>query len=241
MLTERRDESVDLGELIERLRAMLVQGLGAGKERLGVARCGHARGRPRHGTRARLLGAPAERARARRRGGAHRARAAERRRHARDRRRRRRDRAARRAGRGSRSSTRLCATSSAARCRSRTRAGCGPRSSSRPRAAAGSADELRVGRLVTGLRRAVFGHRAADEPGVLEVRAAPARAPRAVDGQGGAQLREPARLGQLGEDRQRPLLQADVLVAGERVRSAGRAARPRARGGEQYSGRSGWP
>ena len=32
VLTERRDESVDLGELIERLRAMLVQGLGAGKE-----------------------------------------------------------------------------------------------------------------------------------------------------------------------------------------------------------------
>jgi two-component sensor histidine kinase/putative methionine-R-sulfoxide reductase with GAF domain len=32
VLTERRDESVDLGELLERLRAMLVQGLGAGKE-----------------------------------------------------------------------------------------------------------------------------------------------------------------------------------------------------------------
>ena len=32
VLTERRDEDVDLGELIERLRAMLVQGLGAGKE-----------------------------------------------------------------------------------------------------------------------------------------------------------------------------------------------------------------
>jgi two-component system, sensor histidine kinase PdtaS len=31
VLTERRDENVDLGELIERLRAMLVQGLGAGK------------------------------------------------------------------------------------------------------------------------------------------------------------------------------------------------------------------
>ncbi len=31
VLTERRDESVDLGELLERLRAMLVQGLGAGK------------------------------------------------------------------------------------------------------------------------------------------------------------------------------------------------------------------
>src|SRR5256712_5774493 len=31
VLTERRDEHVDLGELLERLRAMLVQGLGAGK------------------------------------------------------------------------------------------------------------------------------------------------------------------------------------------------------------------
>jgi two-component system, sensor histidine kinase PdtaS len=31
VLTERRDESVDLGDLLERLRAMLVQGLGAGK------------------------------------------------------------------------------------------------------------------------------------------------------------------------------------------------------------------
>nr|MBA2358402.1 GAF domain-containing protein [Actinomycetota bacterium] len=31
VLTERRDDDVDLGDLIERLRAMLVQGLGAGK------------------------------------------------------------------------------------------------------------------------------------------------------------------------------------------------------------------
>src|SRR5439155_8298227 len=31
VLTERRDESVDLGELLERLRAMLVQGLGGDK------------------------------------------------------------------------------------------------------------------------------------------------------------------------------------------------------------------
>ncbi len=31
VLTERRDEDVDLGELVERLRAMLVQGLGGGK------------------------------------------------------------------------------------------------------------------------------------------------------------------------------------------------------------------
>ena len=33
MLTERRDDDVDLGELVERLRSMLVQGLGAGKQR----------------------------------------------------------------------------------------------------------------------------------------------------------------------------------------------------------------
>ena len=32
VLTERRDETVDLGELLERLRSMLVQGLGGGKE-----------------------------------------------------------------------------------------------------------------------------------------------------------------------------------------------------------------
>jgi two-component sensor histidine kinase len=32
VLTERRDDDVDLGELVERLRAMLVQGIGAGKE-----------------------------------------------------------------------------------------------------------------------------------------------------------------------------------------------------------------
>jgi two-component sensor histidine kinase/putative methionine-R-sulfoxide reductase with GAF domain len=32
VLTDRRDDDVDLGDLVERLRAMLVQGLGAGKE-----------------------------------------------------------------------------------------------------------------------------------------------------------------------------------------------------------------
>ncbi len=32
VLTERRDESVDLGDLLDRLRAMLVQGLGGGKD-----------------------------------------------------------------------------------------------------------------------------------------------------------------------------------------------------------------
>ena len=40
VLTERRDESVDLGDLLERLRAMLVQGLGAGKDVSAVARAG---------------------------------------------------------------------------------------------------------------------------------------------------------------------------------------------------------
>ena len=33
VLTEQREDDVDLGELIDRLRAMLVQGLGAGKRR----------------------------------------------------------------------------------------------------------------------------------------------------------------------------------------------------------------
>ncbi len=32
VLTERREDDVDLGELVERLRRMIVQGLGAGKE-----------------------------------------------------------------------------------------------------------------------------------------------------------------------------------------------------------------
>ena len=36
VLTERRDEDVDLGELLDRLRAMLVQGLGAGQARRGA-------------------------------------------------------------------------------------------------------------------------------------------------------------------------------------------------------------
>src|SRR5207253_4911147 len=31
VLTEQREEEVDLGELLDRLRAMLVQGIGAGK------------------------------------------------------------------------------------------------------------------------------------------------------------------------------------------------------------------
>ena len=88
VLTERRDENVDLGELLERLRAMLVQGLGADKRGRVVARAGVAGREPGDRARARLLRALPERARARRRLGADRARAAERRRRARDRRRR---------------------------------------------------------------------------------------------------------------------------------------------------------
>ena len=54
VLTEQRDDDVDLGELLDRLRAMLVQGLGAGKRRRGDARAGLARRRPRDRARARL-------------------------------------------------------------------------------------------------------------------------------------------------------------------------------------------
>ena len=67
LLTERRDEDVDLADLIDRLRAMLVQGVGGGKEVTSVARDGGAAGCARDRARARLLGAAAERARARRR------------------------------------------------------------------------------------------------------------------------------------------------------------------------------
>ena len=76
VLTEHREDDVDLAELIERLRAMLVQGLVAGKDGRGRARAGLARRRPRDGARARLQRAVPERARARRRDGADRARAA---------------------------------------------------------------------------------------------------------------------------------------------------------------------
>ena len=40
LLTERRDEDVDLAALIDRLRAMLVQGVGGGKEVTSSARAG---------------------------------------------------------------------------------------------------------------------------------------------------------------------------------------------------------
>ena len=99
VLTEQRDEDVDLAELLDRLRAMLVQGVGGGREVDGRARAGLARRPPRDGARARLLGAAPERARARRRrtsGSSLHARG--RRGRARDRRRRPRDR--RRADRG---------------------------------------------------------------------------------------------------------------------------------------------
>ena len=54
VLTEHREDDVDLAELIERLRAMLVQGLVAGQGGRGGARAGLARRRPRDGARARL-------------------------------------------------------------------------------------------------------------------------------------------------------------------------------------------
>ena len=133
VLTERRDESVDLGELLERLRAMLVQGLGGDKHVEASLESVSLAGRPGDRARARLQRAAPERARARRRLGADRARAAERRRRARDRRRRRAGSTARRRERASRSSRRSSATSSAGRCRSRTKAASAPRSSSRPR------------------------------------------------------------------------------------------------------------
>ena len=38
LLTERREEDVDLADLFDRLRAMLVQGVGGGKEVVGDAR-----------------------------------------------------------------------------------------------------------------------------------------------------------------------------------------------------------
>ena len=76
VLTEQRDEEVELAELIDRLRAMIVQGLGGGPRRRGVARAGLARRQPRDGARARLQRAAPERARARCRRGADRARAA---------------------------------------------------------------------------------------------------------------------------------------------------------------------
>ena len=103
VLTERRDDDVDLDDLLDRLRAMLVQGLGAGegrsRRRVGLEPV-VARRLARDGAGARLRGAAAERARARRRRRADRARPAQRRGSARDRRRRRRDRRRRPDGTG---------------------------------------------------------------------------------------------------------------------------------------------
>ena len=73
VLTESRHDDVDLDELLDRLRAMLVQGLGW-QARRDRARAGVARRRPGDRARARLQRAAPERARARRRLGARRAR-----------------------------------------------------------------------------------------------------------------------------------------------------------------------
>jgi hypothetical protein len=167
VLTERRDESVDLGELIERLRAMLVQGLGAGKDVAASLERSRspatARRRSRSSSRELLQNAlehGGERCAielAQRNGdvslaiaddGAGSRRAA---RHgALDRRRARARRARRHAVAGGRGR---------AAGRGRLPGLDGP----------GSADELGVGRLVAGLRRAIFGNRAADEACVLEI------------------------------------------------------------------------
>ena len=80
VLTEHREDDVDLAELIERLRAMLVQGLVAGKEVESDLESVSLAGAPRDGARPRLQRALPERARARRRDGSHRAGAAQRRR-----------------------------------------------------------------------------------------------------------------------------------------------------------------
>ena len=80
VLTEHREDDVDLGELVDRLRAMLVQGLVDGEGRDGGARAGVARRPAGDRARARLHGALPERARARRRARVDRAGAARRRR-----------------------------------------------------------------------------------------------------------------------------------------------------------------
>jgi len=136
VLTEQRDEDVEIAELIDRLRAMLIQGLAAGRsveaslQPVSIAGVRATCARPR------LQRAPAERARARLRLGAHRARTAKRRRRARDR--RRRHRAGRRArGNGPLDRRRArCATSCRAHSRSAPTAERGPRWCS-PRDAAG--------------------------------------------------------------------------------------------------------
>ena len=91
VLTEHREDDVDLGELVDRLRAMLVQGLVAGKDVSAAARARLARGPAGDGAGAGLHRALPERARARRRARVDRARAAKRRGRVDDRRRRCRD------------------------------------------------------------------------------------------------------------------------------------------------------
>ena len=68
VLTERRDDDVLLDDLLDRLRAMLVQGIGAGKHVEAAFEPVPLAGRARDGAGARLQRAAAERARARRRG-----------------------------------------------------------------------------------------------------------------------------------------------------------------------------
>ena len=88
VLMERREEEVELADLVDRLRAMLVQGLASGKPVESDARARAARGRPRDGPCVGVQRALPERAGARRLLGARRARSARRRRGALDRRRR---------------------------------------------------------------------------------------------------------------------------------------------------------
>ena len=76
VLTEQRDDDVDLADLLDRLRAMLVQGVGAGREVEATLEPVLARRPPRDRARARLLGAARQRARARRHARPGRARAA---------------------------------------------------------------------------------------------------------------------------------------------------------------------
>ena len=100
LLTERRDEDVELADLIDRLRAMLVQGVGGGKEvtaELEPVSLPGARATALALVFSELLQNALEHGGDRDRG---RARAARRRRRARDRRRRRRARAERAAGTG---------------------------------------------------------------------------------------------------------------------------------------------
>ena len=66
-LTEHREDVVDLAELVDRLRAMLVQGLVCGQARLCRADAGRARRPAGDGPRARVQRAALERPRARRR------------------------------------------------------------------------------------------------------------------------------------------------------------------------------